>query len=102
LNTLFVHLDQIQSVAFSPDNLIIASGGSNHNIKIWDARASVLPMEAREEEVEMKSKRKGAHSAQLLNTLKGHTDWIRCVAFSNLITYPIDAKLKEHIKKLNK
>jgi WD40 repeat protein len=79
LNTLNGHTDFVWSVAFSPDNSKIISGGHDKSIGVWDV-----------------------HTGQLLNTLIGHTDPILCVAFSNPIIYPIDAKLKEHIKKLNK
>jgi WD40 repeat protein len=49
----------IQSVAFSPDGLILAAGDHDGNITLWD--------------MDMASK---------LATLPGHTDWIRSVAFS--------------------
>jgi hypothetical protein len=41
-------------------------------------------------------------TGQLLRTLNDHTRLVNSVAFSNLITYPIDIKLKECTqKKLN-
>jgi WD40 repeat protein len=77
IRTLDGHTDWVNSVAFSPDNLRIVSGGRDGYIKIWDAL-----------------------SGQLLNTLDDHTIGINSVAFSNLVTYPIDVKLKEYIDEL--
>jgi len=70
------HTNIICSVAFSPDGLKIVSGSRDNSIKIWDAQ-----------------------SGHLLNTLTGHTDWVRSVAFSCSATYPIDTKLKRFIRE---
>jgi WD40 repeat protein len=55
----FTFNEPIQSVAFSPDGLLIASGGNDWNVHIWDAQ-----------------------DGSELAVLPGHTDWIRSVAFS--------------------
>jgi WD40 repeat protein len=47
-------------VAFSSDGQILASGSNDHTIKLWDTKT-------------------GAE----LQTLKGHVDWVRSVAYSN-------------------
>ena len=52
------HTDWVLSVAFSLDGTIIASGGADNVIRLWDAET---------------------HDA--LGELSGHTDWVRSVAF---------------------
>jgi len=46
-------------VAFSPDGQILASGGNDNTVRLWDLA-----------------------SGQSRRTLEGHTDWVRSVAFS--------------------
>ena len=57
--TLVGHSDGVRSVAFSPDGKLLASGGSDNSIRIWD----------------MKS-----HTEKV--ALKGHLDSVSSVAFS--------------------
>jgi WD40 repeat protein len=52
-------LNGVGSVAFSPDDRTLASGGSDNSIKLWDVA-----------------------SGQELKTLKGHSDSVTSVAFS--------------------
>ena len=68
LNTLRGHLTTsiagvevgaVLSVCFSPDGQILASGGADNTIRLWN------PM-----------------TGQLLSTLTGHTDWVYSVCFS--------------------
>jgi WD40 repeat protein len=53
------HTDDVSSVAFSPDGLIVVSAGWDKSVKLWDAR-----------------------TGQCLRTLRGHSDWIQSLAFS--------------------
>jgi WD40 repeat protein len=57
--TLYGHTDAVTSVAFSPDGARLASGSSDHSVKVWDARTGL----------------------ELL-TLKGHSERVASVAFS--------------------
>ncbi len=53
------HAATVWSVAFSPDGRVLASGSSDHTIKLWDVA-----------------------SGWELRTLGGHSDWVQSVAFS--------------------
>lgn len=53
------HLGPVNSVSFSPDGRIVASGGMDGTIKLWDVR-----------------------SGRLIRTLEGHTASVLCLAFS--------------------
>jgi uncharacterized protein with WD repeat len=57
--TLAGHTDRVETVAFSPDGQILASGSRDKTIRLWHAV-----------------------SGQLLRTLKGHTETVYSVAFS--------------------
>ena len=59
LRTLIGHRDWVNSVAFSPDGKVIASGSRDSTIKLWDA-----------------------HSGRLLYSIKGHRHRVIAVAFS--------------------
>ncbi|MCE5335473.1 MAG: WD40 repeat domain-containing protein, partial [Desulfobacteraceae bacterium] len=56
----FHHSGTINSVAFSPDGQLLASGSSDSSVGLWDAKSGDLKM-----------------------TLKGHTDPVAAVAFSS-------------------
>ena len=60
LQTLEGHSDWVWSVAFSHDSQMVASGSSDHTIKLWDAKTGLE-----------------------LQTLKGHLDKVWSVAFSH-------------------
>jgi hypothetical protein len=55
------HTDQVNSVAFSPDGNLLASGGVDRTIRLWDVRTG----------------------QQLGQPLRGHTDWVNSVAFAS-------------------
>ena len=54
------HLDDVESIAFSPDGRALASGSSDKTVRLWDAET-------------------GGH----LRTLTGHTAAVESVAFSS-------------------
>ncbi len=53
------HTGPVGAVAFSPDGLLLASGGNDKTIRLWDTV-----------------------TGELLRTLEGHTHHVHCVAFS--------------------
>jgi WD40 repeat protein len=55
----FTVQDQIQTVRFSPDGVMLAVSGFGNNVQVFDLR----------------------HGKERLR-LKGHTDWVNAVAFS--------------------
>ncbi|CAG0936430.1 phosphoinositide-3-kinase, regulatory subunit 4 [Thermoflexales bacterium] len=65
----------ILSVSFSPDGELLASGGTNHEIHLWQAQ-----------------------DGQRVTTLQGHADWVRSVAFnpdgSRLASGSVDCTIK--------
>ncbi|WP_413161929.1 WD40 repeat domain-containing protein [Capilliphycus salinus ALCB114379] len=62
------HLRDINAVAFSPDGNIMASGSSDHTIKLWRV-----------------------HTQELVRTLRGHSDWVRtlCLSWGISPAYPL-------------
>ncbi|CRG89769.1 putative WD repeat-containing protein all2124 [Talaromyces islandicus] len=59
IGTLEGHADTVQSVAFSPNGKLLASGSSDETIKLWDTATGVLQQ-----------------------TLMAHSDWVESVVFS--------------------
>ena len=86
------HTDDVNSVAFSNDNLKIISGSDDCSIKIWDT----VTLSAKQQ-VMLENRDSLSITGQLLNTLTGHTGTIRSVAFSNNIYSELDKKLTDCI-----
>ncbi|KAM0310598.1 hypothetical protein ACHAO8_007964 [Botrytis cinerea] len=59
IQTLEGHSGSVNSIAFSADSRLLASGSGDHTIKIWDPATGTLQQ-----------------------TLEGHNDWVRSIAFS--------------------
>jgi WD40 repeat protein len=57
--TLHAHTAPVRCLAYSDDGRFLASGGSDHNIVVWELA-----------------------SRRAWRTLTGHTDWVRALAFS--------------------
>jgi WD40 repeat protein len=53
------HTAWVQSLAFSPDGQILASGSNDQTVRLWNV-----------------------HTGQCLKTLRGHTSWVQSLAFS--------------------
>jgi WD40 repeat protein len=105
------HTNWVRFVVFSPDGEILASCGADQNIKLWNVRDGVCikTLTGHEHEVfsvafhpippsppllrgvggilasasgDKAIKLWDIHEGKCLITLTGHTDWVRCVAFS--------------------
>ena len=59
LRTLRGHSDAVNSVSFSPDGRILASGSSDRSVKLWDVE-----------------------SGEVIHLLRGHYNWVNSVSFS--------------------
>lgn len=57
--TLSSLTQRVWSIAFSPDSKTLVSGSEDHNVYLWNIK-----------------------TGRCLQTLQGHSDWVRCVAFS--------------------
>jgi transcriptional regulator with XRE-family HTH domain len=66
------HTAWVQSLAFSPDGQILASGSNDQTVRLWNV-----------------------HTGQCLKTLRGHTSWVQSLAFS-----PDMQTLHEHSNSL--
>ncbi|MBG1259620.1 hypothetical protein F8S20_11070 [Nostoc sp. BAE] len=53
------HTALVQSLSFSPDGQILASGSNDQTVKLWNV-----------------------HTGQCLKTLQGHTSWVQSLSFS--------------------
>ncbi|MFS0519401.1 NB-ARC domain-containing protein [Nostoc sp. UIC 10607] len=57
--TYIGHTSWVQSLAFSPNGEILASGSNDQTVRLWNV-----------------------HTGQCLKTLRGHTSWVQSLAFS--------------------
>ncbi|OUL28577.1 NB-ARC domain-containing protein [Nostoc sp. 106C] len=57
--TYISHTNWVQSLAFSPDGQILASGSNDQTVRLWNV-----------------------HTGQCLKTLRGHKSWVQSLAFS--------------------
>ncbi|KAJ1488482.1 quinon protein alcohol dehydrogenase-like superfamily [Baffinella frigidus] len=79
------HLDIVSVVAFSPDGKRVVSGSGDHLVKIWNAETGA---ESNDTFVKICNAETGAEvftltgHAGTVHTLRGHTGWATCVAFS--------------------
>jgi WD40 repeat protein len=99
--TLTGHTDWVNSVAFSPDGKLLASGSDDYTIKLWDVATGqevrtlkghtyfVLSVAFSPDGRLLASgsgdrtiKLWDVASGSLVRTLTGHTNWVRSVAFS--------------------
>ncbi|PSB27838.1 NB-ARC domain-containing protein [Stenomitos frigidus] len=72
------HEGGVCAVAFaprSPLHQIFASGSQDQTVRLWALTTHVLPLKDSSEPSSMVA-------VQHLKTLRGHADWIRCIAFS--------------------
>ncbi len=58
--TYIGHTSWVQSLAFSPDGEILASGSNDQTVRLWNV-----------------------HTGQCLLTLRGHTSWVQSLTFSH-------------------
>ncbi|KAL2839409.1 putative wd40 protein [Aspergillus pseudoustus] len=100
LEALEGHLDSVISVAFSPDNHLLASGSSDNTIRLWDPALGKLQQilkghsgsiraVAFSPDSQLLASGSGDKTIRLWDlatgtlqqTLEGHLDWVRTVAF---------------------
>lgn len=99
LHTLEGHEDWIWSIMFSPNEQILASGSEDRTIRLWNTQTGALLTTWNNQEpaysISFSSDGQflASSSGQIIKLwevktgdittlLEGHTDWVRCVAFS--------------------
>jgi WD40 repeat protein len=82
LHTFQAHANLVLAVTFSPDDRVLASSGGDGIIKCWDLSGISHQMPALTQNTPHSSPLTPLPSPPLLQTLYGHQNWVRFLAYS--------------------